>query len=133
MRIDSGLPRLRPVASRPGISGPAFLPAGGAANVRTAGQAATAGPTALIGSLFQIDAEDASMARRSRGIQQAEDMLGDLEQLQGAILSGRIDRSSLAGMAAKLDASETPDDPRLAAIHADIQLRVAVELAKLTR
>ncbi len=60
-------------------------------------------------------------------------MLGDLEQLQGAILSGRIDRSHLAGMAAKLDAAEIPDDPRLAAIQADIQLRVAVELAKLTR
>jgi Class II flagellar assembly regulator len=133
MRISSSFPRLQPVATRNGISAPAFMPTGGREGVRASGQASTAGPTSLIGSLFQIDAEDASMARRSRGIRHAEDMLGDLEQLQGAILSGRIDKSDLAAMAAKLNSSETPDDPRLAAIHADIQLRVAVELAKLTR
>jgi hypothetical protein len=128
MRIETGIPRLRPVSGRTSATSASFTPTAGSTPARATGGAA---PAAYVGGLFGVAPEDDATARRSRGVAQAESMLEDLDALHAGIIAGRIPRARLEAMSTRLAAAETPDDPRLAAITSDIELRLAVELAKL--
>jgi hypothetical protein len=71
---------------------------------------------------------------RQAALRHGMDLLDRLDELRLALLSGAV---PLAGLRAIADALATrsgqPDDPRLGAIIAEIELRCAVELAKFDR
>ncbi|HZB91572.1 MAG TPA: flagellar assembly protein FliX [Stellaceae bacterium] len=73
-----------------------------------------------------------ALAGRRRAVQRGSALLDRLEELRLGLLAGVLPRERLDEMAqlAKT-ARETVDDPRLAAVLDEIDLRVAVELAKL--
>jgi len=85
-----------------------------------------------IGSLLFAQETGDAMEGRQRNKKRATDMLNKLEALRMRILEGSVPESELRALA-HLVASERAqmDDPELAAILDDIELRTAVELAKL--
>ncbi|MFQ5957903.1 MAG: flagellar assembly protein FliX [Alphaproteobacteria bacterium] len=69
---------------------------------------------------------------RSRGVARGYDILDRLEEIRHGLLMGAIPRDRLVGLREQVQARrETVTDPRLSAILEEIDLRAAVELAKL--
>ncbi|MEQ8388334.1 MAG: flagellar assembly protein FliX [Alphaproteobacteria bacterium] len=92
-------------------------------------------PGALDGLLaLQQHDERAPGNMASAGLQRGADLLRDLEDIRVGLLLGRLDRATLENLTRKLENNrDRPADPRLAAILSEIELRAAVELAKLVR
>ena len=88
---------------------------------------------ALAGLISLQEIGDALTGRR-RALQRGERLLDALEDLRLGLLSGTLPRGQLAALV-RLSREQAPlaDDPRLAEILAEIELRAAVELAKLER
>jgi Class II flagellar assembly regulator len=132
MRVETNRP-IGPTASRRGgkvdgngsfaeaLAGePAAAPAGAA-------------PVGGLGALFSLqEVPDATVGRR-KAIARGAHILDRLGELQLGLLGGTLDRNSLADLAATVrTARAAADDPRLQAILDEIELRAAVELAKLS-
>jgi hypothetical protein len=101
---------------------------GGAA----AGRSVTGG--AALGGLNAIlalqEVPDPS-SRRRRALQRGEDLLDQLERIRMGLLSGTLSREQLRRIGLLLEERrESLDDPALAEVLAEIELRAAVELAK---
>ena len=129
----SPIQRTQGAAAKPGASGGAkfTLPAQGGA------EAARMQPaTSLIGmdGLVALQANEESTERRKRRVKRGHELLDGLDRLKAALLSGVVPIHQLAQLKAQLDARrETSDDPRLEELVEHIELRVAVEIAKLGR
>lgn len=95
-----------------------------------AAQAAQALQT-VAGLLSLQEVQDATTGRR-RAVARGERLLDALEQLRVGLLTGTMSRDDMT-MLARLaqENAAVVDDPRLAEILAEIELRAAVELAKL--
>lgn len=107
----------------------------GAAPGATAGATTTKAATTLTGLdavlLLQGEAET-PQERRRRSAKRGNDLLDGLDRLKAAILGGRVATQELRTIAGRLaDRSGSSGDPRLDGLVADIELRAAVELAKL--
>lgn len=86
--------------------------------------------TALNSYLFE---DSSQQERRKKQIQHGEDLLNQLDQLHQALLIGKISPQDLAILAHTLKSKpEKLEDPRLCDIIREIEIRVAVELAKLS-
>jgi len=104
----------------------AFSEAGAATSVK----AATA-MTAVEGLLSLQEISDGEGGKR-RAIARGEDLLDALDGLRDALLVGEMPRSRVTALARLArEAAPLVDDPRLAEILTEIELRAAVELAKL--
>lgn len=118
-------------AAAPGFA----LPAGPAAPAAQAGQAAPATASAAlasVGALLALQGEDGPLERRRRATRRADDLLGQLEDLRLATLSGTVSRAQAARLALTLrDRREDVDDPELRQLLDAVELRAEVELAKL--
>ncbi len=69
---------------------------------------------------------------RSRGIAHGADLLDRLDEIRHALLRGAIEREQLVDLQRRVQAQKAVvDDVRLSAILDEIDLRAAVELAKL--
>ncbi len=69
---------------------------------------------------------------RSRGVARGHDLLDRLDEIRHGLLLGAIPRDRLVGLREQVQARrETVTDPQLSAILDEIDLRAAVELAKL--
>lgn len=121
----------RRAASAPG----AFAPTGPETpRAATAGASQTgmlAGLDAIL-TLQGQDGADAQKERRRRSVQRGHDLLDGLDRLKAALIGGRVAPRDLQAIAGRL-AERMPEsgDPRLDGLVAEIELRVAVELAKL--
>jgi len=104
-------------------------------NVEEAEDAAPAqGVTSVggIGTLLLAQETGDALEGRQRNKKRANDMLDKLEMLRIRILEGSVPESELRALANMVAAERTQmDDPTLAAVLDDIELRAAVELAKL--
>lgn len=130
-----GTGKIGPAVSRKRSSG-----AGGASFASTlklddTGPVATTGGAAplspLAGLLSLQEAPDATVGR-SKGVQRAEDLLAELDGLRRGLILGSISPAQLQRLAQNLDDRRAAAaDPRLNDILGEIELRVAVELAKL--
>ena len=90
----------------------------------------SAGPVADIGAILAAQqAEDATQGR-SRGLAWGQDILEELEKMQRALLLDTLTVNQLNVLAAKVRTYRNAGDPELESILAEIELRVAVELAK---
>ncbi len=93
---------------------------------------ANAGPVSTVSALLSLQEVPDSTEGRSRGLARAEDMLKGLEDIRKGLLTGAIPQSQLRQLEGKIrEQRGNIQDPRLEAILDDVELRVAVELAKL--
>lgn len=112
--------------------------AGGDKFAEALGGEAPSTPATAAPSLNSVDAlliaqelPDA-LAGRRRAVQRGNALLDRLEELRLCLLAGVLPRERLDELAQLArSARETVDDPRLGAVLDEIDLRVAVELAKL--
>jgi hypothetical protein len=89
---------------------------------------------AAIDGLFALQEVADELSGRRRAAARGTALLDRLDELRLGLLSGTLPRAQLEALR-KLarEHGPTADDPKLAAILSDIELRVAVELAKLDR
>ncbi len=96
------------------------------------------GPTGLnpLASLLTVQETEEPLERRARkrATQRADTILDQLEEIRLGLLLGNIPMAKLEQLAQLVRAKrEQFDDPKLQAILDDIEVRAAVELAKLSR
>lgn len=124
---------------RPAGSGAAFTLPGLRHSNKTDSANRTSRTTAAafaapLDTLVALQASDQATDRKKRQTKRGRDLLDGLDQLKGALLSGHVNPSDLDRLGGTLKARrEATDDPRLDDILAHIELRAAVELAKLGR
>ena len=135
MRVET-----RIAATAAGALSSARRPAGPAAFTLTGATPNRAPATAIpAASLAGLDAiltlqgsADTPQERRRRSLQRGHDLLDGLDRLKAAILGGRVATQDLQAIAGRLaERAEASGDPRLDGLLAEIELRAAVELAKL--
>ena len=81
--------------------------------------------TTAITALFALQEVDDAAERRQRARRRAEDMLEALEAIRTGLLLGQLGRSDLMRLSALVESRrETVDDPRLAAVLDEIDLRL---------
>jgi len=100
------------------------------------GKSAVGGPVGLSGvsTVLALQGAPDSTERRARqrAIQRGDAMLDDLEEIRIGLLLGSIPKARLEQLAQLVRARrEQIEDPKLMAILDEIELRAAVELAKL--
>ncbi len=94
-----------------------------------AAAASLAGLDAML--LLQTEAET-PRERRRRAARRGHELLDGLDRLKAAILGGRVGTGELRAVASRLaERAGSSGDPRLDGLMAEIELRTAVELAKL--
>ena len=118
------------MASGPGRPRPAFtLPAPTPAGALRPGGVAGAG----LAGLLAVQAVGEPVERRRRAVRRGHDLLERLEELRLGLLDGSVPLASLRRLRLDLVRSEPVDEPVLREVLAAIELRAAVELAKLER
>ena len=134
MRVESNRP-LKPAAARRGdrardAGGPSFADA--LTEADTPAPAAGASPASAVNPLLVLQEIEDPMARRRRSLQRGDRLLDRLDEIRRGLLAGSLPRAALAQLRQELkDARATTLDPGLDAVLAEIDLRAAVELAKL--
>ncbi|WP_332692360.1 flagellar assembly protein FliX [Bosea sp. (in: a-proteobacteria)] len=97
-------------------------------------QSSTVSHAGALDGLLLVQAEEDGQERRRRQARRGHDLLDGLDRLKAALLSGRVQIAELERLKAMLSVRrENTDDPRLDEVLAHIELRAAVELAKLGR
>lgn len=100
----------------------------------SARRVATTQSAVPLDTLIAVQANEDAGERRRRQTRRGNDLLDGLDRLKAALLAGRVPIVDLERLKAMLAARrEATDDPRLDEILAHIELRAAVELAKLGR
>lgn len=123
-------------ATRRAAAPGAFAPAGTEETPRaaTAGASQTGMLTGLdaLLTLQGQDGAEAQKERRRRSVQRGHDLLDGLDRLKAALIGGRVATRDLQAIAGRLaERMAESGDPRLDGLVAEIELRAAVELAKL--
>lgn len=114
--------------ARPDRQFGAALDSAAAQDVRDAAGAGATAATSMLLSLQEIpDATERNRRARAR----AEAALAALRDMQLALLGGGLSRARLVDLAAAADAVAEAEDPALRAAAAAVQLRAAIELARL--
>ena len=125
-----------PRPGSPGRSGKAegFLKALGGTEAGTPAAVSGAAPLNGVDALLALQEVEGRSDSDAQGQRRGADLLDRLEELRLALLGGRISPGVIERLA-ELAASERArvQDPRLAEILGEIELRAAVELAKLGR
>lgn len=104
----------------------------GAATAKAEGAA----PAAILGgleALIAIQSEDTTKERRRRGVRRGQGLLDLLDELKIALLSGSLPPDLQNRLAIAIRDESFSGDPRLDGILESIDLRAAVELAKLRK
>lgn len=133
MKIDPTAPQ-RPAAPR--RAGPAGTVrsdgfAKALADTAPAASLSGAGPLGALNAMLSLQEVPDALDRRTRARRRGEQLLDLLERIRLALLAGMISAPQLADLAHMVRARrEAIDDPRLAEILGEIELRAAVELAK---
>ena len=91
-------------------------------------------PIGGIDTLMALQAFDDTTERRRRAVRKGRTALDALDSLKVGLLSGGLDRTTLTRLQAiSKDLDEPTGDSGLDAVMAEIDLRVQVEIAKLSR
>ena len=136
MRIEWTPPLRRAAARRDGKTAAAAEPSFASALDGEAASPPAAPPTTAgtVSGLLTVQEVPDQFGRRRRAVQRGDAMLDRLDELRLGLLAGRLPRQRLDELAQLArTARDTVDDPRLALVLDEIELRVAVELAKLDR
>lgn len=102
----------------------------------SAGGVSASAPLAGVGSVLalqEVDQAEDATARASRGKKRAMEMLDKLDEIRLGLLSGDMSAQPIMELARSVKQQRSQvDDPHLAQILDEIDLRAQVELAKLT-
>ena len=136
MRID---PRFTAAATGAAAAAPRRADAGTAFTVGQPPAAQTSAAATPASSLAGLDAiltlqtsADTTEERRRRATRRGHDLLDGLDRLKASLIMGRVSTRDLRTIAGRLaERAGESGDPRLDGLIADIELRAAVELAKL--
>jgi len=141
MKIDPT--GIRPTTARGKVGGPANAGGGDFAKNLAESEAPNSGartsaPSGLnpLATLLAVQETEEPLERqaRKRAVQRADSILDELDELRVGLLLGTVPRAKLEQIAQLVRAKrEQFSDPKLQMILDDIELRAAVELAKLTR
>jgi hypothetical protein len=86
-----------------------------------------------IDALLALQGQDDKAERRRRAVTRGRSALDALDELKTELLAGNLGPSTLQRMkSATADLLDASGDERLDAVMAEIDLRLAVEIAKLT-
>lgn len=92
------------------------------------------GALSPVDALLALQEVAADPNRRSVARQRGEDLLDQLDELRLALLDGQLPRSVIERLGAVIGTQRANiDDPHLVEVLDEIELRAAVELAKLDR
>ncbi len=129
--IRSATPRRSDRSKANGRGGFAEALGGEAEGSASVGQSATINAVDALWMLQQVP--DAT-AGRQKAVAQGEDLLDELDEIRIGLLTGSLPLATLERLAARVEAKRhRVDDPGLIQILDEIELRAAVELAKLGR
>lgn len=119
-------------AARRGRTGDGSFTSALASETPAAQGSSTAAPTSAVDALLALQEVDQAGGGRKRAVRRGNDLLDRLEEIRIGLLTGQISRERLQQLA-RLAREGRPaiDDPRLAEVLAEIELRAEVELAKL--
>lgn len=93
-----------------------------------------AAPVATLGSLLAVQEVEAGEGERRQAIDRGHRLLDELHELHLALVDGWLDEENLHRLAGLVEQTRPEvDDRDLASALEDIELRAAVELAKLER
>ncbi|WP_448188892.1 flagellar assembly protein FliX [Azospirillum sp. sgz301742] len=85
-----------------------------------------------VGGMLALQEVDDATARESRGKMRAQDMLDIMEEIRHGLLAGALPAQKLTDLSRVIQSRKVQvDDPKLAEILDEIDLRAQVELAKL--
>ncbi|MBE7637632.1 hypothetical protein GUA87_12325 [Sneathiella sp. P13V-1] len=100
--------------------------------VATPTNVASASPIASVDAIVALQGMDDSVSSNKKALQKGMDILERLEEIRHGLLIGAIPIDGLRNLQATLEQLDsTVEDPKLAEIIKDIEVRAAVELAKL--
>lgn len=99
---------------------------------RPAPSAGSVASLVSVSALWALQTVEDAATGRSRGLDHGRELLDDLEGLQRDLTLGTGSVAKLQQIAARVQgaSAKAADDPQLAAMIDEIELRVAVELAK---
>jgi hypothetical protein len=122
-------------ASRPASGGgAAFAPigVGGASDVARPAASAGVSTVASLEALMALQEVGGPLERRRRAAARGGRLLDALEQLKIGMLEGALPRAAVEALARDArEQRQATDDPGLDGVLAEIEMRAAVELAKL--
>lgn len=131
----SGSGSAAPVGAGAGVRRAAdgFAPsAGSTVSAGATGRAASAGGVSSLDALLALQETGGPLERRRRAIRRAGRVLDGLDGLKLALIDGRVSGSTLDRLrGAGTERRELTDDAGLEALLDQVDLRAAVELAKL--
>jgi hypothetical protein len=109
-----------------------YLSAAETAEATSAGTVSDVSATNSLSGLLALQEITEEERRKQRLVKRGSGMLDSLENLRQQLLIGAIPADMLSELAAQLEQEKQQvDDPNLIMLLEDIELRVAVELAKL--
>lgn len=136
MRVDAarkGGYAASTASTRRAVSSGSFAVAEPAAPLATAGAAATRSISSL-SALVALQELEGAAERRGRAVRRGRATLDALEALKLGLLAGELDAAALGHLKAAAAAMNEPSgDARLDSVLAEVGLRAAVEIAKLSR
>ena len=138
MKITGSRPTTRP-SQRREVSGPSGERAAiGFAKHLTkppvAGEVAPSTPLAALEGVLAAQAVADPAEQRRRGVRHGHSVLAELRELQLGLVEGSVSQHTIRRLAGLLGSSRPAvEDPKLHALLDDLELRAAVELAKLGR
>ena len=97
-----------------------------------AGSVSLTTPLSAVDSILAVQEVPTATDGRSRGIKRGHSILNHLDEIRFGLLAGSIPRQRLLEMGREIkEARDSVIEPQLSSILDDIELRAAVELAKL--
>jgi hypothetical protein len=134
MKVDPARPGIPSVQARGSINGLGFEPispsSAGASAIQTAKRVASlAGVDAVLALQGIETTTDKRRRQRRRGTQ----MLDAMERLQAELLGGQIDSATVTALRDLARDREASGEPGLDQVLREIEVRAAVELAKLAK
>ena len=98
------------------------------------GAVSTNAPIGAVDGILALQEVPTATDGRTRGIKRGYSILDHLDDIRLGLLSGSISRKRMVDLGQEIkEARDTVIDPKLSAILNDIELRAAVELAKLEK
>lgn len=106
-----------------------------ASELKSSTPASTAAPASQVGvidGILALQEVDEDGRGRNPHVERGEEMLDRLDEIRAGLLTGKINSRSLEQLLEQVrNKSQNVTDPKLREILAEIELRAAVELAKL--
>jgi Class II flagellar assembly regulator len=103
-----------------------------APEISTVSNVASASPIASIDAIVALQGVDDSITGNKQAVQKGADLIERLEEIRHGLLIGSISVDRLQRLKEQLGSMEvSATDPKLAEIVQEIEVRAAVELAKL--